>query len=77
VSQKNKLLKAMKNNPKDVPFEDIKKLLESYDYICHNSGGSHFVFRKEGFEHIVIPYNRPIKAVYVKHVLAILEGDLK
>jgi len=27
VSKKDKLLKAMKNNPKDVPFEDIKKLL--------------------------------------------------
>jgi len=26
-SKKDKLLKAMKNNPKDVPFEDIKKLL--------------------------------------------------
>ena len=46
MSKKDKLLKAMKNNPKDVPFEDIKKLLESYGYVCHNSGGSHFVFRK-------------------------------
>ena len=76
MSKKDKLLKAMKNNPKDVPFEDIKKLLESYGYVCHNSGGSHFVFRKEFCEHIVIPYNKPIKAIYVKHVLEIL-GELK
>jgi len=62
----------MKNNPKDVSFEDIKKLLETYGYDCQNSGGSHFVFRKEFCETIVISYNKPIKAVYVKHVLEIL-----
>lgn len=72
MSKKDKLLKAMKNNPKDVPFEDIKKLLESYGYVC----GSHFVFRKEFCEHIVIPYHKPIKAIYVKHVLEIL-GELQ
>jgi len=44
--------------------------------VCHNSGGSHFVFRKEFCEHIVIPYHKPIKAIYVKHVLEIL-GALK
>ncbi len=76
MSKKEKLLSAMKNNPKDVPFEYIKKLLEGYGYICHNSGGSHFVFRKEFCDNIVIPYNKPIKAIYVKHVLEIL-GELK
>jgi predicted RNA binding protein YcfA (HicA-like mRNA interferase family) len=76
MSKKDKLLKAMKNNPKDVPFEDIKKLLEHYGYRCHNSGGSHFVFRKEFDETIVIPYHKPIKAIYIKHVLEIL-GALK
>lgn len=76
MSKKNKLFSAMKNNPKDVPFEDIKKLLEGYKYICHNSSGSHFVFRKEFCEHIVIPYHKPIKAIYVKHVLEIL-GEIK
>jgi len=75
MSKKDKLLKAMKNNPKNIPFEDIKKLLESYGYICHNSGGSHFVFRKELCEHVVIPYHKPIKAIYVKQVLMIL-GEL-
>jgi len=30
VSKKEKLLQAMKNNPKDVRFEDLKKLLISH-----------------------------------------------
>ena len=72
MSKKEKLLKAMKNNPKDIAFDDIKKLLEDYGYTCHSGGGSHFVFRMENSEHIVIPYHKPIKAIYVKHVLEIL-----
>jgi predicted RNA binding protein YcfA (HicA-like mRNA interferase family) len=72
MSQKEKLLKAMKNNPKNISFADIKKLLEDNGYIAYNSSGSHFVFRKEGFEHIVIPHHKPIKAIYIKQVLSIL-----
>lgn len=76
MSKKDKLIKAMKNNPKNIPFEDIKKLLEDYGYVCHNSGGSYFVFRKENTASIVIPFHKPIKAIYVKHVLEIL-GETK
>lgn len=76
MSKKDKLIQAMKNNPKNIPFEDIRKVLEDAGYVCHNSGGSHFVFRKENAASIVIPYHKPIKAIYVKHVLEIL-GESK
>ena len=61
MSKKDKLIQAMKNNPKNVPFEDIRKLLEDAGYVCHNSGGSHFVFRKENTASIVIVYLRSAK----------------
>jgi len=73
VSRKDKLLLSLKNNPKNVNFEDLKKLLEDNGYSAENSGGSHWVFRKENYESITIPYKRPIKAIYVKRVLLILE----
>ena len=69
LSRKDKLLKGMKNNPKDVNFDDLKKLLESYGYIAENSGGSHWVFRKDGYETQVIPRKKPVKAVYVIRAL--------
>lgn len=75
MSKKSKLLTAMKNNPKNIDFADIKKLLEDTGYTCSNSGSSHYVFRKAGFEHITIPFAKPIKAIYVKQVLEILEGQ--
>lgn len=76
MSKKEKLLKAMKNNPYNIPFQDICKLLEDHGYTCHNSSGSHFVFRKSHTKHITIPYKKPIKAIYVKQVLALLEEEL-
>ncbi len=69
MSKKDKLLKAMKNNSKDVRFEDLKKLLISHGYEAFNSGGSHWVFRKEGCHDEVVPYKKPVKAYYVIRAL--------
>ena len=69
VSKKEKLLQAMKNNPKDVRFEDLKKLLTQYGYEAHNTGGSHWVFRKDGCNDEVVPYKKPVKAYYVIRAL--------
>lgn len=54
----------MINNPKDVDFEELK-ILEDNGYEATNTGGSHFVFRKEGKNMITIP-RKPVKAIYVK-----------
>lgn len=63
MSRKSKLLAAIKNNPKNIDFEDIKKLLEDVGYTCSNNGSSHYVFRKADLEHITIPFAKPIKAI--------------
>lgn len=75
MSKKDKLLQAIKNNPKDVKFETIKKFLTELGYEAHNNGGSHWVFRKENSQSITIPYKRPIKAIYVKMVLKLIENE--
>jgi len=72
VSKKEKILTAMKNNPKNVNFDNLKKLLEDNDYVADNTGGSHWVFRKDGCEAQVIPRKKPVKAVYVIRALKAL-----
>lgn len=69
MSKKDKLLKAIRNNPKDVRFEDLKKLLMSYGYEAYNTGGSHWVFKKAGYHDEVVPYKKPVKAYYVIRAL--------
>ncbi|PZT48186.1 hypothetical protein B6S12_05035 [Helicobacter valdiviensis] len=69
MSKKDKLIKDLENNSKDVRFETLKKLLLECGYSAYNNGSSHFQFRKEGCEIITIPYKRPVKPIYVKMVL--------
>ena len=69
MSKKDKLLKTIKNNPKDVSFNDLKKLLENYGYQANNTGGSHWVFRKQGAHEEVVPRKNPVKPYYVIRAL--------
>jgi len=71
TSKKDKLLQSMRNNPTNINFEQLKKLLEEKGYAGLNSGGSHWVFRKENCNSITIPYKKPVKSIYVKRVLEI------
>ena len=75
MSKKEKLIEAIKNNPKNVRFEDLKKILESMGYSAVNKGGSHFVFTKENAISLTIPYKKLVKVVYVKQVIKIIEED--
>jgi len=51
----------------------VQKILESIGYIAVNRGGSHYVFTKEDCLSLTIPYKRPVKVIYVKQVIKILE----
>lgn len=75
VSKKDKIIKDLKNNPNNAPFETLKILLESEGYECFNKGGLHYQFRKEECDLITISFKRPIKAIYVKMVLKAITGE--
>lgn len=73
MGRKNKLFQKIKNNPKNVKFEILKNLLEDCGYLGINRGGSHWVFTKDNHKSITIPYKKPIKVIYVKHTINLLE----
>lgn len=73
MSNYQKELEKIKNNPKNVAFSKIKNILEKAGYACSNNGSSHYQFRKNGEETITIPFARPVKAIYIKMVLKALE----
>lgn len=75
MSKKEKLLNTIKNNPKNVRFKDLKKILEDIGYKAINRGGSHYVFTKENSESLTIPYKKPVKIIYVKQVIKIIEKE--
>ena len=63
MSQWEKLLAKIMNLSKDLRFEELKKVLESYGYEMSNprGGSSHYTFRKRGCSPITIPKHIPIK----------------
>ena len=74
VTQKDKLLRKMKNNPRDFGFEDIYKYLTQKGATVRQGGGSHWVFTLNG-KHVAIPRDNPVRAIYVKLAFDMVEGE--
>ncbi len=79
MSKWDKLLKRISNLSKDLRFDELRKVLESYGYTMYSprSGSSHYTFRKIGCQPITIPKHEPIKKVYVQMVKQIVESEVK
>ena len=72
-----KLLLRIKTLDKNMRFDELKKVLESYGYEMRmpSGGSSHATFRKAGRNPITIPMHEPIKTVYVLMVKEIVEAE--
>lgn len=74
MSKKDKLLQKIRNNPTNVKFETLQSLLIHFGFLerVPRSGSSHHTFTYEKYI-ITIPKRKPVKSIYVKKVLSILE----
>jgi hypothetical protein len=75
LSQWEKLLERIRNNPKTVTFEELDKILVRSGYEKRQPGGgsSHYTFRKKGKLPLTIPKKSPyVKEEYVKLVIEAL-----
>lgn len=73
----DKLLEKIHLLSKDLRFDELRKVLESYGYKMSTpkGGSSHFTFRKAGCNPITVPKHEPIKRVYVEMVKQIVESE--
>lgn len=68
----DKLFAQIVNNPKDVKFEDLDKVLIRYGFVRRQSqkGTSHYNYTHQNLIDIItVPFSRPVKAVYVKEAI--------
>ncbi len=79
MSKWDKLLTRICKLSKDLRFDELRKVLESYGYEMHapKSGSSHYTFRKAGCQPITIPRHEPIKKVYVEMVRQVVESEVE
>jgi predicted RNA binding protein YcfA (HicA-like mRNA interferase family) len=77
MSQFDKLLQRIRSLDKNMRFDELKKVLESYGYTMSgpSSGSSHRTFRKPGCNPITIPQHEPIKRTYVEMVKDVVESE--
>ena len=78
MSKWDKLLEKICSLSKDMRFDELRKVLESYGYRMNQpkGGSSHCTFRKDGGKPITIPRHEPIKKVYVEMVKEVVESEV-
>ena len=70
-----KILARMRNNPRDWRIEDLLALAERLGLTVRRPGGSHVIFSfPGGIGEATVPAHRPIKPIYVKKFLALVEA---
>ncbi len=73
MNKTEKLLKKIRQNPKNVRFKDIDKLLLSLGFEKRQRG-SHATYVLKNQGRITIPFRKPfILPIYVKEVLKLLD----
>lgn len=77
MSRFDKLLQRIKSLDKNMRFDEVCKVLESYGYTMTGpaGGSSHKTFRKAGKPPITIPQHSPIKRIYIVMVKDAIESE--
>jgi hypothetical protein len=73
MSKSVKLLNAMKNNPNDWEISQLQTVAKQNGVDWRHDGGSHCVFITEDGRTLSVPAHRPIKPIYIKKFVALIE----
>jgi hypothetical protein len=63
----------MRANPRDWRIEDLKMVADKFSIQYRQHGTSHVVFRHPTAGFLTVPAARPIKPVYIRRFLALLD----
>jgi len=74
LSTQDKQLDAIRNNPKNVKFETIRKILLKHGFIesTPRSGSSHYTYHK-GIYRLTIVKDKPVNSIYIKQAIRIID----
>jgi hypothetical protein len=71
----DKILAKMRRNPRDWRIEDLIAIAGAYNLTVRRPRGSHVIFSFPGIAaDASVPGSRPIKPVYIRHFLALLDA---
>jgi len=74
VNTATKLLSAMRQNPNDWVMAKLLTVARQYGMEVRSTGGSHHVFSHPTVnDPLSVPAHRPIKAIYIKRFVALID----
>jgi hypothetical protein len=76
VTRAEKTLDKMKCNPRDWRIESLKSVAEAFNVAYRQPGGSHVIFRHPKGAMLSVPAHRPIKPVYVRKFVRLIEDGV-
>jgi hypothetical protein len=75
MARLDKLLTGMRRNPAgDWRIEQLKTVADRYGIAWRQPGTSHVTFRPRRGDKLTVPAQRPIKPVYIRKSLALIEA---
>ena len=76
MSKLEKLIASMKQNPKgDWRIDDLKRIAQNFEIEFKQPGSSHVTFRTHAGQKLTVPAHRPIKSVYIKMFIELIENQ--
>lgn len=77
MAQAEKALARMRRNPRNWRIEDLKAIADRHGIEHRQPGTSHVTFSFPGVEPLTVPARKPIKPVYVRRFLRLLDAVLE
>ena len=69
-----KLVKAMRQNPQDWTMANLLTVAKQLGLEVRSNGGSHHIFSHSTVqESLSVPARRPIKAIYIKKLIVLID----
>lgn len=76
MSKIEKILQKMRQNPHDWRIEDIQFIAKRYNIGYRHPGTSHVTFRFLTGEKLTVPAHKPIKPIYVKKFIDLIDAEI-
>jgi predicted RNA binding protein YcfA (HicA-like mRNA interferase family) len=74
MSKVEKLLARMRANPRDWNIDDLKTLAKRFYVDWRQPGTSHVTFSAKGHIPVTVPAHKPVKPIYIKKFLELLNA---
>lgn len=76
MGTKDKLLKRFKSKPKDFSFDELKRLLQNFEYLKEEGAGSRVVFTNEILNHKIKLHKPHPGNILKRYQLDLIEQEL-